>query len=55
MSLLKTFNKSNLWIVGSIQIPMALFMLFVKNVGIRWLRLEAHITHMTQVGSMFYN
>jgi hypothetical protein len=31
-------------------------MLFVENVGIRWLRLEAHITHMTHVvSSMFYN
>jgi hypothetical protein len=24
-------------------------MLFVENVGIRWLRLETHITHMTHV------
>jgi hypothetical protein len=48
-SLLKTLSKSNLWTIGSIQIHIELSMLFVENVGIRWLRLETHITHMTHV------
>jgi hypothetical protein len=36
----------DLWTVGSIRIPMVLSMLVVESVGMRWLRLEFHITHM---------
>jgi hypothetical protein len=45
-----------MWITGSIQIHTELSMWFVENVGIRWLKLEAHVTHMIHVvNSMFYN
>ncbi len=39
-------HQVDLWTVGSIRIPMVLSMLVVESVGMRWLRLEFHITHM---------